>query len=103
MTKCVICDRRPAKGNGNCTSCDSKIEAHKRRRKPEQPQTYLTYKGHVVGLFSDGNGMLDAKLLNRNSKNLPKTKTLNLNRYCEGYTREQIKSFKACVLQLANA
>ncbi|GAI15268.1 unnamed protein product [marine sediment metagenome] len=103
MTKCVICERRPANGNGRCAPCDSKLEAQSNRQKPEQPKHYLTYRGHVVGLYPDGNGALKARLLNRKPENLPKSRTLNLNHYCEGYTRDKIKAFKRCILQLANA
>jgi len=47
--------------------------------------------------------MLKAQLLKRNPDNLPKRKTIDLNRYCEGFTRAKIKDFKACVLRLANS
>lgn len=101
MKKCVICSWRPANGNGRCAVCDSKIEADKRHQKPEQPKHFLTYRGHVIGLYPNGGGTLKAKLLNRNPEKLPKPKTIDLNRYCEGFTREKIKAFKKCVLQLA--
>lgn len=103
MTKCVICERRPANGNGRCATCDSRIKSQSNCQKPDQPKHYLTYRGHVVGLYPNGNGTLKAGLLNRKPENLPKGKTLDLNHYCEGYTRDKIKAFKRCVLQLANA
>jgi hypothetical protein len=103
MTKCVICERRPAKENGFCTPCGNKIDAERNARRKNQPRHFLTYRGHVVGLFSDGNGTLKGQLLRRNPEKLPRKKTINLNIYCEGYTREIIKRFKACVLQLAHA
>lgn len=101
MVKCIICERRPANGNGQCGNCASKIEAQKKHH--EQPKHYLTYRGHVVGLYPNGDGTLRARLLNRNPDNLPKSRTVNLNKYCDGYTRDKIKAFKRCVLQLANA
>ncbi len=102
MTKCVICERRPANGNGRCATCDSRINAQSNRN-TDQPKHYLTYRGTVVGLYPNGNGTLIARLLNRKPDNLPKKITLDLNHYCEGYTRDKIKAFKRCVLQLANA
>lgn len=100
---CAICDRRPANGGAYCSNCTAKLEAESRRKAKPEAQHYLTYRGHVVGLYPDGNGALKARLLNRNPENLPKSRTLNLNRYCEGYTRDKIKAFKRCILQLANA
>jgi len=103
MVTCVICERRPANGNGFCHNCDSKLETQRKRKNGNQPKHFLTYRGHVVGLFHNGKGMLEARLLKRNPNNLPKRKTLDLNRYCEGFTRAKIKEFKACVLRLASA
>lgn len=102
MVKCIICERRPANGGAYCANCASKIEADKRRRQADEPVKFLIYRGHVVGLYRN-NGRLTPKLLKRNPETLPKTKTLNLNRYIEGFTREEVKRFKACVLQCANA
>lgn len=103
MTRCLICERRPAKQDGFCPTCASKVDKLRRVNGKAQPKYYLTYKGIVVGLFPDGGGALRAELLKRNPAILPKTKTFDLNRYCQGFTREQIKRFKACCLQLAHA
>lgn len=101
--KCIICGRRPARDSGYCTNCASQIEAEKRRKQADKPAKFLTYHGYVVGLFKNGRGTLEAKLLRRSPEGLPKRDTLDLNRYCEGFTRDKIKAFKRCVLQLANA
>ena len=103
MVTCVICEQRPANGNGFCHNCDSKLDSQRKRKNGNHPQHFLTYRGHVVGLFPDGKGTLKAQLLKRNPDNLPKSKTLDLNRSCEGFTRAQIKDFKACVLRRASA
>lgn len=100
---CAICDRRPANGGAYCSNCTAKLEAERRRKAKPEAQHYLTYRGHVVGLFPNGDGTLSSRLLRRNPDNLPKSKTLNLNNYIDGFTRDQIKAFKRCVLQLANA
>jgi len=101
---CVICDRRPAtNGNGFCHNCDSKLESQRKRKNGNKVKHFLTYRGHVVGLFHSSTGMLKPRLLNRNPDKLPRRKTLDLNRYCEGFSRAQIKDFKACVLSLANS
>jgi len=103
MTKCVVCERRPARDGAYCANCAAKIEAERRRSKPQQPVKFLTYRGHVVGLYRNGNGKLMPRLLKRSAERLPKTKTLDLNTYLEGFTREQVKAFKRCVLELAHA
>jgi len=103
MHKCVICDRRPANdGDGYCTNCRAKIVADRRRRTNGKPEKYLTYRGYVVGLFRNGNSKLEGKLLNRKADKLPKTKTINLDIYCPGYTRDKVKEFKRAVLRLAS-
>jgi len=101
MTKCVICDQRPSRVNGRCTHCNTQLEAVSTAKAKAQPRNFLTYRGHVVGLFPNGGKTLVARLLSRSDKYLPKRKTVNLNIYCNGFTREKIKSFKACVLRLA--
>ena len=103
MTKCVICDERPARSEGTCNNCSLKLKAEYRRKAKVEAKHFLTYKGHVVGLFPNGDGMLSARLLRRSAEKLPKRKTLDLNTYIEGFNRDQIKRFKACVLRLANA
>ena len=103
MTKCVICERRPANDGAYCTNCLSKIDSERKARAKHAPKYFLTYRGHVVGLYPDGKDKLKGRLLNRDPNRLPKSKTLNLNHYIEGFSREQIKNFKSCVLQLAHA
>ena len=103
MTKCVICEQRPQRKGGYCAHCASRLEAERKAKANGKPKYYLTYRGHVVGLFSNGDGTLKARLLTRSADKLPKRNTIDLNRYCEGYSRQKIKDFKACVLKLANA
>jgi len=100
-TKCIICDHRPAITKGLCSNCTSKVRAEERRKLAGVPKYYLTYRGHVVALYPVG-GKLKPSLLRRKPDNLPKAKTFDLNKYIQGFTREQVKSFKTCVLKLAN-
>ncbi len=100
--KCIICESRPAvTDSGYCHNCAQKITADERNRKAPKPDKYLTYRGGVVGLFEDKDDKYRCEALTISAKRLPKTKTVNLNRYCEGYTRQQIKAFKRAVLSLA--
>ncbi len=104
--KCVICGNRPANGNGHgrCSTCQAKIEKEERARTPEKPFRYLTYRGGVVGLFRKPglDGTLHARQLNINPERLPKSITLDLNTYLNGYSRETVKRFKRCVRELAH-
>ena len=104
--KCIICNHRPARTDeGYCANCAAQVEAERRRRaaQNDKPVKFLTYRGNVVGLFSNGDGTLKSRLMNSNPERLPKDKTLDLNKYCPGFDRSQIKRFKACVLKLAYA
>lgn len=101
--KCVVCDLRPAKFGGLCANCYSRIEAEKRKHKPDQPLKFATYRGHVVGFYKNGGGKLIPRLINRKPGNLPKNLTLDLNTYIEGFTRDQVKKIKSTILTLANA
>lgn len=99
--KCVVCGVRPVTVKGLCRVCHDKITAVTNRRIPEKPEKYLTYHGIVVGLFKSQAGKLRGRLLRISDNRLPKHKTINLNEYCEGFDRTQIKAFKAACLQLA--
>jgi len=98
---CSICFREPAKIHGQCYACYNSVKTIRQNSKRAEPVKYLTYRGYVVGLYSVGNGNLRAKSLNRSADRLPKGRTINLNVWCEGYTRGKIKEFKACVLSLS--
>ena len=100
---CIICDNRPAVFNGFCHNCSSKLESSKRKAKAVQPVKFATYQGYVVGFYPDGGGKLVPRLLRRKPENLPKSRTLDLNHYIDGFTREQVKRIKTTILQLANS
>ena len=98
--KCVICSKRPARNGMYCIECSKIMERASNHKAALVPKHFLTYRGHVVGLFPNGNGMLKSRLLKRSAGNLPKRKTLDLNTYLTGFSRDTVKSFKACVLSL---
>lgn len=99
---CAICDRRPpAPGGRFCNNCQAKLDKEARRRKGEQPFKFATYQGHVVA-FYEQEGVYHPRLLKRKPEGLPKGKTLDLNHYIEGFTRDQVKKLKSAILQLVN-
>ena len=98
---CALCNHRPkANGGRYCSNCQAKLDKEKRLRQPEKPVKFATYHGHVVGFYRH-DGVLVPRLLRRKPEGLPKGKTLDLNHYIEGFTREQVKNLKSAVLQLA--
>lgn len=106
-SKCVICDVKPSQTEkGYCHNCNAKIEAMKSNRKPEAHR-YITFKGVVIGCFPKGKPtkdtpqMYDAVKLHVDPDRLPKRKTINLNTYCEGYTRDQVKKFKRVIARMS--
>lgn len=101
---CSICQHRPpAKDSRYCTNCQAKLDAQKAQRRGAKPAKFATYRGHVVGFYRRGDGMLVPSLLRRKPEGLPKGKTLDLNTYIEGFTREQVKHLKNAILTLANS
>lgn len=104
MTTCVICNkRRTLNPSGMCSPCENKIKADTAKSRPVKPEKYVTYRGHVVGMYRNGDGNLHPRLLSICPDRLPKTYTINLDTFCEGYDRSVIKRLKACVLNLAHA
>ena len=98
---CAICNHRPkANGSRYCSNCQAKMDKEKCLRIVEKPVKFATYRGHVVGFYRR-NGVLVPRLLRRKPEGLPRGKTLDLNTYIEGFTREQVKNLKSAILQLA--
>lgn len=97
--KCLICGLRPRMAESRyCQPCGSQIDAETRSKKPEKPFMYLHWKGSVVGMFPvNGDGTYRPRLLHMELKRVPKRNLVNLDRYCPGYTREQIKKLKLAV------
>jgi hypothetical protein len=99
---CSICFNAPARIHGYCHACHIRLKTMRTESKNPEPVKYLTYRGFVVGLYPIGGGKLKAHPETRNADNLPKAKTLNLNEWCEGFDKNMVKAFKACVLSLCS-
>lgn len=101
--KCIVCGRKRATREERfiCHNCQQKIQAMGKTHRAEPPKYYLTYRGAVIGLFPIGDGNLQSRLLQVSAEHLPKSKTIDLNGWCAGFTRDKIKQFKATVLKLA--
>ena len=99
--KCLICERRPAREKGYCGNCNAQLEAARRRKQKPRPFRYVTYQGTVVAFHKNGGGTLKPELSGRSPDKLPARTTINLDKYCPGFTRQQVKKLKACVRELA--
>ena len=95
VRKCLICGVRPAVERGFCHDCQNSIEAEKRRkREAHKADKYVTYRGVTVALRKDGDDTYKAEFITTNPDRLPKSRLINLDIYCPGYDREQIKKLK---------
>ena len=106
IDKCIICDRRPQKVGLYCGVCAEKLkrEAETRDERKESASYYITWKGIVVGLYkyTDDVGIhYRPRLEYLDIKDLPKSRTIDINVYVPGYDRKQISKFKATCLQLS--
>lgn len=108
--KCIICETRPVvEGDaaGYCKVCADRIAAGKSAKSAQDDvRAYLTYQGKVVALkpchIEAGVQIYDCVRVYKDPATLPKSKTLDLNHYCEGYNREQIKKFKRVFALMAS-
>lgn len=101
--RCLICEQRPRFENSPyCQQCGGKLDAERRSRTPERASKYLVYQGVVAGLYrigkdGEGNGVYSVRFLKREAADLPKSITVDLDHYCEGLSRDQVKKYKAIV------
>jgi len=103
VRKCLICGVRPATTEqGFCHNCQASLDAEKcRKREARKADKYVTYRGVTVALRKDGDGTYKPEFITTNPDRLPKSRLINLDIYCPGYTREQIKKLKRLCLSFA--
>ena len=103
LRKCLICDRAIRKGC-YCQECGrqlAKDRAEIKARRQPNAYKYIVYHGHVVGMFRR-KGSLHPSYIGMSTCNIPKGKLIDLDTYCPGYTRAQIKKLKTTVLRLSS-
>lgn len=95
VRKCLICGVRPVAERGYCHDCLTSMAAEKRRkREARKADKYVTYRDVTVALHGNGDGEYKASFSTLNPERIPKSRLINLDTYCAGYTREQIKKLK---------
>ncbi|MDD5539456.1 MAG: hypothetical protein PHG61_02055 [Candidatus Marinimicrobia bacterium] len=105
--KCLICNERPAKREtGICPNCSNHIDHEKRqglrRGQSIQPDYFITYHGNTIKGTRKGDSVTFVYYAG-NIDRIPKSKLIDLNIFLPQYDREQVKRFKAAVLQLSPA
>ncbi len=106
--KCIICGLRPVQEGqdaGYCKQCQDQIAAQSARPAKDEVINYLVYRGKVAAVVFDhteqGVKKYKVSQVFKSVESLPKGKIINLDTYCEGYTRDTIKKFKR-VLAMAS-
>ena len=100
--KCQICGVRPASTDrGFCKHCQSRLEADKRRKRTPAPFRYVTYRGVTVAFHKTNGDTLNPEVVQRDPVRLPQKQLINLDQYCPGFTREQVKKLKRLCLSFA--
>lgn len=106
VRKCLICEVRPASDastQGYCKHCISQIEADKRRKAKPLAFRYATYQGTTIEFRSNGNGTFKPYPITSNPDSLPQRLLINLDKYCAGFTRDQVKKLKRVILSFAKS
>ncbi len=108
MDNCCMCGKRtPMAGKSRCHNCEQKIQADCTRARKRGPGfwKYIVWHTEVVGVRRVGNGKVTYEFLKREPYDkdgklrLPAAKTIDLNKYCPGYDRDQIKHMKHGFMQ----
>ena len=111
MSRCAICERsyrlRSNGSNGYCQQCARNIEREtnrSKRRKTRQSWRFRLYKvvhhkGHLVGFYQKPGEpeKLQVKPLSVSVAGVPKSLLVDLDKYCPGYNRQQVKRMKMAV------
>ena len=102
VRKCLICGVRPASTDkGFCKNCQAQIEAEKRHRRTPAPWRYVTYREVTVAFHRNGGSRLSPEITKRDPAGLPQKRLIDLNTYCPGFTRQQVKKLKRLCLSFA--
>ena len=105
-TTCIICGRRPAlpEEKYRCKQCQRLIAKFQGADNPRpKASRFITYRGYVIGAYPIADGQFRLRPEYVEAGTLPKKRTIDLNVWCDGFTRQTIKALKADVLSLHHA
>lgn len=105
--KCPICSRKHKNEGVHCRTCQAALDKDEVKERRQQNQNgnavkFVHYQGHVVGFFRK-NSHLEPRYIGMSLSGIPKTRLINLDAYCPGFDRSQIKKLKSVVLRLSQA
>ncbi len=110
VNMCLICGYRPrAKGSKYCQQCGGHIESEWNYCKPKEAKYYVRYREYAIAFMPNGKNDAGDQTYyptpfygtwNDNLRNVEKW--IDLNRYVDGMTREQVKRLKKTVLRVHN-
>ena len=108
MGDCTICGRGQRARDRFCQRCTRNLERERtaeKRRKAHQGWQYklwkaIHWKGYLVGLYENGGSCLNAQALTVAVGRVPKSMLVDLDKYCPGYDRQQVKKMKRAVAQV---
>lgn len=104
---CLICQKHTVrvlyKGRSECPTCAKRWDTEdKRRREAKQqakPWKWLSWKGMTVAVYLVGEGLEQrCKASTSWHGDIATSRLINLDLWCDGYTREQVKAMKSMVL-----
>jgi len=107
MHKCTFCGRVVSDGGTLCQEHRRLVVKVREESKHNGKKAfrYVQYRGHVIGFFpvgKDGDTVYRPRYIGMSTHGIPKGLLIDLDGYCRGYTRVQIKKLKAAVLKVAH-
>jgi len=114
MSRCAICARpyrlRSNGSNGYCQQCkrlvereQSRCQQHKARRSWRfRLYKVIRHKGRLVGFYEKPGqpDHLEPRAVTVSVRSVPKCLLIDLDTYCPGFNREQVKRMKRVVAQV---
>lgn len=101
MTKCVLCEQRPARDGPYCSSCSTQLDRERQKNNENgKPVKFLHYRGNIVGLVQNRDKVYSPIPVKRCLAGIPKARLIDLDHYCDGFSRELIKRFKSTIAKV---
>lgn len=102
--KCLMCSKTRAKGSMFCRYHSKLVEPPKKLPSIyTQAFKFAKYQGNIVAFLPQEDGSFRPSYVGMNASKVPKSKLIDLDTYCPGYTRQQVKKIKNCILAMTSA
>ena len=100
--KCLLCPKTRAKESRYC-KYHTKILQNARKRKADpfaDAFRFAKYRQNIVAFMPQQDGTFRATYVGMNVNSVPKSKLIDLDVFCPGFTRPQVKKIKTAILAL---